>query len=62
MYADDTVILAEPAQELQLALDAHNHYCKTWELTVNVSKTKVMVSHEVNVTTANYIWRPFRNC
>ena len=43
MYADDTVILAETAQELQLALDAHNQYCKTWELTVNISKTKVMV-------------------
>ena len=43
LYADDTVILAESAQQLQAALNAMFLYCKTWKLQVNASKTKVVV-------------------
>lgn len=43
LYADDTVVMAESADELQLALNAVHAYCKRWHLTVNASKTKVVV-------------------
>ena len=43
LYADDTIIMAESAEELQRALDALHEYCHKWKLTVNPSKTKVMI-------------------
>ena len=43
MYADDTVIMANSPKDLQLALDNLDKYCKTWKLTVNTDKTKVLV-------------------
>ena len=43
LYADDTVILAENAQELQSASDAMSEYCNVWGLKVNTTKTKIVV-------------------
>jgi hypothetical protein len=43
LYADDTIILAENAHDLQVALTAVNGYCQEWQLTVNTSKTKVVI-------------------
>ena len=43
LYADDTVLLAESAEELQLSLDALEKYCKKWDLTVNLDKTNVVI-------------------
>ena len=43
LYADDTIVMAESAEELQLALNAVYDYCKTWDLTVNTSKTKIVI-------------------
>lgn len=43
LYADDTVILAESKVELQTALNAMYLYCKTWNLEINASKTKVVI-------------------
>lgn len=43
LYADDTVILANNSKDLQKNLQLFENYCETWKLTVNVSKTKVMV-------------------
>ena len=42
MYADDTVLFASNAKDLQYSLDTYSKYCKTWKLDVNVSKTKIM--------------------
>ena len=42
LYADDTIILAESANELQLALDALSDYCRTWKMKVNIDKTKII--------------------
>ena len=41
LYADDTELLAELAKELQAALNAIFLYCKTWDLSVNPTKTNV---------------------
>ena len=43
LYADDTVIMAESAQELQRALDGMHQYREDWNLKINISKTKVLV-------------------
>lgn len=43
LYADDTVIFADTPEELQTALDVFEQYCATWKLTVNVSKTKIII-------------------
>ena len=42
LYADDTIIMAESANDLQLALDALSEYCQTWKLMINIEKTKVI--------------------
>ena len=43
LYADDTVILAKLAAELQASLNAMYLYCQTWKLQGNISKTKVVI-------------------
>ena len=43
LYADDIVVLAESANELQLALNKLNEYCQKWSLSVNVTKTKIVI-------------------
>ena len=43
MYADDTVIFSHSQNDLQIALDTFENYCKEWRLTDNVAKTKIMV-------------------
>jgi hypothetical protein len=43
MYADDMVLLAESANELQRMLNALEIYTEKWSLSVNVGKTKVLV-------------------
>ena len=43
MFADDTVIFSETKEGLQKSLDKLWNYCTKWGLTVNTSKTKVVV-------------------
>ena len=43
LYADDTVLLAESAEELQSELNYFYEYCEKWNLKVNINKSKVMV-------------------
>ena len=43
LYADDTIILAESAEELQKALNGLHVYCLRWGLEVNLDKTKVVI-------------------
>ena len=38
LYADDTVLFAESAAELQSALISMYFYCETWNLKVNTAK------------------------
>jgi len=43
MYADDTVLFSNTPKGLQKVLQSFSSYCKKWKLTVNVSKTKIVV-------------------
>ena len=42
LYADDTIIMAEGPNELQLALNALSEYCQTYKLKINIDKTKII--------------------
>jgi predicted glutamine amidotransferase len=50
LYADDTVILAESKEELQAALNSMYLYCKTWDLEINASKTKIVIFNKRKIT------------
>lgn len=43
LYADDTVIFADNEINLQKALDSLENYCKLWKLSVNCTKTKILI-------------------
>lgn len=43
LYADDTVILSENEQDFQNALNMYVNYCEQWKLTINFSKTKIVI-------------------
>ena len=43
LYADDAVILAQSAEDLQKGLNCLETYCKRYKLTVNTDKTRIMI-------------------
>ena len=44
LFADDMVIVANNAQDLQKSLELlHNIYCTSWGLQVNTEKTKLVM-------------------
>ena len=43
LYADDTIVLAENEHQLQTALDTVHQYCKRYNLSVHINKTKIVV-------------------
>ena len=43
LYADGAVVLAESVESLQTILYDIQNYCNIWHLTINTSKTKIMV-------------------
>ena len=43
IYADDIVLLSSSSHGLQQKLDILDRFCKQWCLTVNLSKTKVLI-------------------
>ena len=43
LYADDTVILAENPNDLQASLNEMEKYCDTFDLHINVNKTRILI-------------------
>ena len=43
LYADDTIVMAESAEQLQAALDGVAEYCDLWDLKVNIDKTQIII-------------------
>ena len=43
LYADDIVLFAESAESLHNSLNILEGYCDRWKLTVNSTKTKVII-------------------
>lgn len=46
-HADDTVIIAKFADDLQNVLNECDIYCAQWKLSVNVNKTKIMIHPKI---------------
>ena len=46
LYADDVVITAETAEELQHMINAVDAFCAKWRIDLNIDKSKVMVVSE----------------
>ena len=49
MFADDLLLLSETPEGLQKSLDNLNQYCRNWQLSVNVKKTKVIIFQQKNI-------------
>ena len=43
LHSDGTVMFAESAVELQLALNIFERYCSEWKFSIHVSKTEIVV-------------------
>ena len=43
LYADDIIIFADIAEEIQNSLNLLSSYCERWKLKVNVTNSEVMV-------------------
>ena len=43
LFADDLVLLANSESGLQNAMDRLDEFCKTWDLKINIEKTKVVI-------------------
>jgi hypothetical protein len=43
LYADDTLVFAESPEEMQLALNEVGIYCHKWGLSINKTKTKIVI-------------------
>jgi hypothetical protein len=52
-YADDTVLISDSEQNLQVLLNAVNEEGEKWGMKINVAKTKTMVIHKRGVTPNN---------
>jgi len=58
-YADDLVLMSKSLRGLQKQLDELIAFCKEWDLTVNVKKTKVVVfGSKVNSSPSHYDGSP----
>ena len=56
LYADDLVILAESADELQFMINKLYDYCSMWSLNINLSKSKVLVFRDCSRLSMNLEW------
>ena len=43
LFADDTVLFSYNMSDLQTTLNIFESYCRTWKLTFNTNKTKIMI-------------------
>ena len=53
LYADDIILFADSAEELQNKLNALKDYCYRWKLTVNTDKTKIIIFRKGGILPRN---------
>jgi len=49
MYADDLILFSYSAKGLQSLIDKVVYFCNKWRLTINITKTKIMVAFKTKV-------------
>ena len=42
MFADDIVLLANSAEGLQESINRLEEFCRNWDLSINIEKTKIV--------------------
>jgi hypothetical protein len=57
MYADDVILISESANGLQNCLNKLSDYCETWNLCINIDKTKVMIFNKSGKVIRKNIFR-----
>ena len=53
MYADDLILFSYSAKGLQSLIDNVVYFCNKWRLTINITKTKIMVAFKTKI---NFSW------
>ena len=56
LYADDLVLFAESPSELQHMIDDLHSYCTTWNLIVNLNKSKIIIFRKGGRRAATEKW------
>ena len=54
LYADDILLMAETAENLQKLLDVVFSWCEKWRLSINEKKTQIMHVRKPNVPCSNF--------
>ena len=62
MYADDVVLLTENSDELQIMLDCVYNWCKKWQMSVNLDKTKIVSFRKRDQIRMNRVFKYGDNC
>ena len=57
MYADDVLLIADSATELQDMVDVVHEFCSKWRIEVNCKKSQVMVVSPVGAQPPPYVWK-----
>ena len=57
IYADDIVLLAPSAEDLQLMLNTVNAWCNKWRLIVNKDKTRIVHFRTASVERCNIVFK-----
>jgi hypothetical protein len=47
LYADDTVLIAQSAEQLQSQINDFYKYCKKWNLKIHINKTNILISSKL---------------
>lgn len=53
LYADDIILFAASAEELQMSLDILHDYSNRWKLKVNTDKTKILIFRKGGILNRN---------
>ena len=66
MYADDVVLLSSSKEGLQHSLSSLQKYCDSWNLKINIEKTKILIFNKSGKLLKNdkffYQWYSARKC
>ena len=57
MYTDDVILISESANGLQNCLNKLSDYCETWNLCINIDKTKGMIFNKSGKAIRKYVFR-----
>ena len=57
MYADDVVLMADSASDLQIMVDVVFEFCNKWRIEVNTKKSQIMIIDEPGKGRSEYLWK-----